>query len=240
MYSNLIIFYKQYPPYIIDLISFEGIRNLSVTTLFIVVFLILGRFINNNQKYLLVKTVSLVTIFFTITNHVIDLNNGNWEIQEDLPLHLCSVSNLIVCFIFFIPKNQKLFEFLFYCGFWGGLMAILTAQINDYDGSYFKYIQYYQSHGTIIMIPLFMLLHLDYKLSNFSWLKVLITLNIIMLIIMPLNFLIGSNYMYLSEAPNIKNPLVFGEWPFYILNWEFFILVLFFITFKFFQLIKRK
>ena len=240
MYSNLIIFYKQYPPYIIDLISFEGIRNLSVTTLFIVVFLILGRFINNNQKYLLVKTVSLVTIFFTITNHVIDLNNGNWEIQEDLPLHLCSVSNLIVCFIFFIPKNQKLFEFLFYCGFWGGLMAILTAQINDYDGSYFKYIQYYQSHGTIIMIPLFMLLHLDYKLSKFSWLKVLITLNIIMLIIMPLNFLIGSNYMYLSEAPNIKNPLVFGEWPFYILNWEFFILVLFFITFKCFQLIQRK
>lgn len=240
MYSNLIIFYKQYPPYVIDLISFEGIRNLSVTTLFIVVFLILGRFINNNQKYLLVKTVSLVTIFFTITNHVIDLNNGNWEIQEDLPLHLCSVSNLIVCFIFFIPKNQKLFEFLFYCGFWGGLMAILTAQINDYDGSYFKYIQYYQSHGTIIMIPLFMLLHLDYKLSKFSWLKVLITLNIIMLIIMPLNFLIGSNYMYLSEAPNIKNPLVFGEWPFYILNWEFFILVLFFITFKYFQLIKRK
>ena len=240
MYSNLIIFYKQYPPYIIDLISFEGIRNLSVTTLFIVVFLIFGRFINNNQKYLLVKTVSLVTIFFTITNHVIDLNNGNWEIQEDLPLHLCSVSNLIVCFIFFIPKNQKLFEFLFYCGFWGGLMAILTAQINDYDGSYFKYIQYYQSHGTIIMIPLFILLHLDYKLSKFSWLKVLITLNIIMLIIMPLNFLIGSNYMYLSEAPNIKNPLVFGEWPFYILNWEFFILVLFFITFKCFQLIKRK
>ena len=240
MYSNLIIFYKQYPPHIIDLISFEGIRNLSVSTLFIVVFLILGRFISYNQKYLLVKTVSLVTIFFTITNHVIDLNNGNWEIQEDLPLHLCSLSNLIVCFIFFIPKNQKLFEFLFYCGLWGGLMAILTAQINDYDGSYFKYVQYYQSHGTIIMIPLFMLLHLDYKLSKFSWLKVLITLNIIMLIIMPLNFLIGSNYMYLSEAPNIKNPLVFGEWPFYILNWEFFILVLFFITFKCFQLIKRK
>ena len=240
MHSNLIIFFKQYPPYIIDLISFEGIRNLLVTTLFILVFLILGRFINNNQKYLLVKTVSLVTIFFTITNHVIDLNNGNWEIQEDLPLHLCSVSNLIVCFIFFIPKNQKLFEFLFYCGFWGGLMAILTAQINDYDGSYFKYIQYYQSHGTIIMIPLFMFLHLDYKLSKFSWLKVLITLNIIMLIIMPLNFIIESNYMYLSEAPNIKNPLVFGEWPFYILNWEFFILILFFLTFKCFQLIKRK
>ncbi len=240
MHSKFLIFFKQYPPYIIDLISYEGIRNLLITSSFILIFLIIGRYISNTRKYLLAKTVSLITIFFTITNHVIDLNNGNWEIQEDLPLHLCSVSNLIVCFILFIPRNQKLFEFLFYCGFWGGLMAILTAQINDYDGSYFKYIQYYQSHGTIIMIPLFMLLHLDYKLSKFSWFKVLITLNIIMLIIMPLNFLIGSNYMYLSEAPNIKNPLVFGEWPFYILNWEFFILVLFFLTFKCFQLIKRK
>tara|TARA_B100001093_G_scaffold85701_1_gene77408 strand:- start:2412 stop:3134 length:723 start_codon:yes stop_codon:yes gene_type:complete len=240
MHSKFLIFFKQYPPYIIDLISYEGIRNLLITSSVILIFLIIGRYISNTRKYLLAKTVSLITIFFTITNHVIDLNNGNWEIQEDLPLHLCSVSNLIVCFILFIPRNQKLFEFLFYCGFWGGLMAILTAQINDYDGSYFKYIQYYQSHGTIIMIPLFMLLHLDYKLSKFSWFKVLITLNIIMLIIMPLNFLIGSNYMYLSEAPNIKNPLVFGEWPFYILNWEFFILVLFFLTFKCFQLIKRK
>ena len=240
MHSKFLILFKQYPPYIIDLISFEGIRNLLITSSVILMFLIIGRYINNSQKYLLAKTVSLITIFFTITNHVIDLNNGNWEIQEDLPLHLCSVSNLIVCFILFIPRNQKLFEFLFYCGFWGGLMAILTAQINDYDGSYFKYIQYYQSHGTIIMIPLFMLLHLDYKLSKFSWFKVLITLNIIMLIIMPLNFLVGSNYMYLSEAPNIKNPLVFGEWPFYILNWEFFILILFFLTFKCFQLIKRK
>ena len=240
MHSKFLILFKQYPPYIIDLISYEGIRNLLITSSVILMFLIIGRYISNTQKYLLAKTVSLITIFFTITNHVIDLNNGNWEIQEDLPLHLCSVSNLIVCFILFIPRNQKLFEFLFYCGFWGGLMAILTAQINDYDGSYFKYIQYYQSHGTIIMIPLFMLLHLDYKLSKFSWFKVLITLNIIMLIIMPLNFLIGSNYMYLSEAPNIKNPLVFGEWPFYILNWEFFILILFFLTFKCFQLIKRK
>ena len=240
MHSKFLILFKQYPPYIIDLISYEGIRNLLITSSVILMFLIIGRYINNSQKYLLAKTVSLITIFFTITNHVIDLNNGNWEIQEDLPLHLCSVSNLIVCLILFIPRNQKLFEFLFYCGFWGGLMAILTAQINDYDGSYFKYIQYYQSHGTIIMIPLFMLLHLNYKLSKFSWFKVLITLNIIMVVIMPLNFLIKSNYMYLSEAPNIKNPLVFGEWPFYILNWEFFILILFFLTFKCFQLIKRK
>ena len=224
----------QYPPYIIDLLSHEGIRNFSITFLLIIFFLWIGRFINIKNKLVFAKAISIITIIITLANHIIDINNSNWDIYENLPLHLCSISNLIVCFILFLPKNQKLFEFLFYCGFWGGLVAILTAQINDYDGSLFKYIQYYSSHGTIIFMPLFMFYHLGYKLSKFSWLRLLIILNICMAIIIPLNFMIGSNYMYLAEAPNIKNPLVFGDWPFYILNWEFIILILFYITYLLF------
>ena len=224
----------QYPPYIIDLLSHEGIRNFSITFLLIIFFLWIGRFINIKNKLVFAKAISIITIIITLANHIIDINNSNWDVYENLPLHLCSISNLIVCFILFLRKNQKLFEFLFYCGFWGGLMAILTAQINDYDGSLFKYIQYYSSHGTIIFMPLFMFYHLGYKLSKFSWLRLLIILNICMAIIIPLNFMIGSNYMYLAEAPNIKNPLVFGDWPFYILNWEFIILILFYITYLLF------
>lgn len=224
----------QYPPYIIDLLSHEGIRNFSITFLLIIFFLWIGRFINIKNKLVFAKAISIITIIITLANHIIDINNSNWDIYENLPLHLCSISNLIVCFILFLRKNQKLFEFLFYCGFWGGLVAILTAQINDYDGSLFKYIQYYSSHGTIIFMPLFMFYHLGYKLSKFSWLRLLIILNICMAIIIPLNFMIGSNYMYLAEAPNIKNPLVFGDWPFYILNWEFIILILFYITYLLF------
>ena len=225
---------KQYPPYIIDLLSTEGIRNFLITFLLILFFIWVARFFAIEKKLAFAKTISIITIIITLANHIIDINNGNWDIYENLPLHLCSISNFIACFILFLPKNQKLFEFLFYCGLWGGLMAILTAQINDYDGSLFKYIQYYSSHGTIIFMPLFMFYHLQYKLSKFSWLRLLIILNICMAIIIPLNFKIGSNYMYLAEAPNIKNPLVFGDWPFYILNWEFFILILFYLTYVLF------
>ena len=225
---------KQYPPYIRDVLSKEGIRNFSITFLLILFFLWIARFIEIEKKLIFAKTISIITIIITSANHIIDINNGNWDIYENLPLHLCSITNLIVCFIFFLPKNQKLFEFLFYCGLWGGMMAILTAQINDYDGSLFKYIQYYSSHGTIIFMPLFMFYHLQYKLSKFSWLRLLIILNICMAIIIPINFKIDSNYMYLAEAPNIKNPLVFGDWPFYILNWEFFILILFYLTYLLF------
>ena len=234
---NLYFFYSfltQHPPYVIDLDSYEGLRNLTITSLYILFFLWIAKSLNIDKKLKVAKMICLMTLFITVLNHVIDINNGNWDIYENLPLHLCSISNLITCFILFIPRSQKLFEFLFYCGLWGGLMAILTAQINDYDGSIFKYLQYYSSHGTIILIPLYMFYHLEYELTNFSWLRVLLILNILMLIIIPFNFEVGSNYMYLAEAPNIKNPLVFGDWPFYILNWEFFILILFYLSYVLF------
>ena len=236
MNSSLLVFFQQrYPPYVIDLISIEGLRNFSITFILILFFLWSARFIELKNKIIFAKTISIITLIITVSNHIIDINNGNWDIYENLPLHLCSISNLIACFILFIPKNQKLFEFLFYCGFWGGLMAILTAQINDYDGSLFKYIQYYTSHGTIIFMPLYMFYHLNYKLSKLSWLKLLLILNICMAIIIPINFKIGSNYMYLAEAPNIKNPLVYGDWPFYIINWEFIIIILFYLTYVIFS-----
>ena len=79
-------------------------------------------------------------------------------------------------------------------------------------------------------------LYSDDKLSKYSWLRTFGILNILMVIILPLNFIIGkgSNYMYLYEVPQIKNPLVFGDWPFYIINWEVIILVLFYLTYLIF------
>jgi len=76
------------------------------------------------------------------------------------------------------------------------------------------------SHSLIIVLPIFMFLHLDLKLPKFSWFKIWIHLNILMAIIMPINFLLDSNYMYVNAPPEVSNPLVIGEWPYYLLIWE--------------------
>ena len=234
MINNL--FSYQYSHYIIDPQSFEGFRNLIISSLIILLILFLSKYLNKNTKLTLAKAICILTIILTLYGHLIDVINDNWRLHEDLPFHLCSISNLITCIILFIPKNNRLFEFLFYCGFLGGLMAILTPQINYYDGGIFMYFEYYISHGIIILIPLYMFYHLEMKLSKYSWLKTFLILNIVMIIVMPLNSLIGSgsNYMYLSESPKIDNPLVFGDWPFYIINWEIIVLILFYFTYLIF------
>jgi len=233
----MIIEIIQNPHYIIDFNSYEGLRNIAITILVVIFILILGKNLNKSKNIFIIKIISLIAIFLTVFGHINDIIIEAWRVEEDLPFHLCSFSNLIVCTIFFVKTNKKVFEFLFYCGFLGGLVSILTPQINYYDGSWYLYISYYVSHGIIMLAPLFMLYNLDYKLSKYSWLRTFGILNILMIFIFPLNFLIGrgSNYMYLYEAPQIKNPLVFGDWPYYIFNWEVIIIVLFYLTYLMFS-----
>ena len=141
MMNNLL--FNQHEHYIIDLQSFEGLRNLTISSLIIISILVVGKYLNKNTKLTLAKAICILAIILTLYGHLIDIVNENWRLHEDLPIHLCSISNLIICVILFIPKNNKLFEFLFYCGFLGGLMAILTPQINYYDGGIFMYLEYY-------------------------------------------------------------------------------------------------
>ena len=217
--------------YIIEIFSDEWVRN-SLGTLFIIVtYLIIGKFMSPKNKLRMGMLLSILLIFTTLTGHTRNIVNGYWNISDNLPLHLCSVSNLIACFILFIPKKNRLFEFLFYAGIIGAIQAFFTPQINNFDGSNYEYLEYYLSHGGIMLLPIFMFKNLGYKLTKYSWIKVVLYLNILLAIVMPLNFIIDSNYMYLANRPNVDNPLIIGEWPYYILFWEVIVVTLTYILY---------
>ena len=217
--------------YVIEFFSNEWIVNTLVSLVVILTLLFIGRILSYNQRLFLAKTIAIFLIISTITEHSRNIMNGYWNISDNLPLHLCGISNLIACFILFTKKNKVLFEFLFYAGIIGGIQAFLTPQINNFDGSFFEYFSYHFSHGSIIFLPIFMYLYLNYEISKFSWLRVVIYLNMVLAFVMPLNFQIDSNYMYLAYPPNVNNPLILGEWPYYILYWEFIIVIFTYTTY---------
>ena len=217
--------------YVIEFFSNEWIINTSVSLVIIIILLLIGRISSYNQRLNLAKAIAVLLIISTLTEHSRNIINGYWNISENLPLHLCGISNLIACFILFTKRNKVLFEFLFYAGIIGGIQAFLTPQINNFDGSFFEYFSYHFSHGGIIFLPTFMYLYLNYELTKFSWLRVVLYLNIVLAFVMPLNFQIDSNYMYLAYPPNVNNPLILGEWPYYILYWEFIIVIFTYTTY---------
>ena len=214
--------------YIIEVFSGEWIRNTVLTILFITTYLFLGKFLGNKNKLIFAKAISVVLIFITITGHTRNIINGYWNPVDNIPLHLCSISNFIACFILFIPKiskESKFFEFLYYAGIIGAFQAFFTPQINNFDGSNYEYIEWYLSHIGIMLLPIYMLKNLGFRLTKFSWLRVVLYLNILLIIVMPINYFIGSNYMYVNGKPEVNNPLIIGEWPIYIFFWEIIIII---------------
>ena len=80
--------------YVIEFLSDEWIRNISITTVCIFLYLFLGKFVSIKNKLNYAKIISFTLIFITLTNHGRLILNGNWNISENLPLQLCSISNL--------------------------------------------------------------------------------------------------------------------------------------------------
>ena len=217
---------------VIDFLSNDWIKNMTITVFFMLCYFFIGFKIKDKHIKTFMKISSLLILFMTLSNHIILLINDSWTLKSNLPIHLCSVSALICCFIGFTKKNQLLFEFLFYAGIIGGLLSILTPQITLYNEYYFFYVMFYFKHASIIAIPLFMRYGLNMKLTKFSWLKVFGLVNLLLLFVLPINALIDSNYLYVSRPPMVNNPLiiedlnkVFGI-PTYVFYWEIILIVL--------------
>ena len=217
--------------YIIDVLTDEWIRNVTVTISSIIIFLWIAKFFNDSSVKLIARLLSLFLLIITLITIIESVLNKKWDIQSHLPLQLCGISQYLACFIAFVPRKKLIFEFLFYCGISGGLVSILTPQITHYDGSMYAYIEYFVSHSLIVLIPIYLLLYSINRLSRFSWLKVFLLLNVLMALIMPLNYLLGSNYMYLNSPPEVENPLIIGEWPYYLISLEFIVIAIFYLIY---------
>ena len=69
-------------------------------------------------------------------------------------------------------------------------------------------------------------------LSNKSWLKVFGLINLVLVIIIPINALLKSNYLYVSSPPQVNNPLIINNLdkimgiPTYVFYWEIIMLTL--------------
>ena len=208
------------PIYVVEFMTDEWKTWTLFSLIFISVPLIVAKFLNRKQKIQITYLIGVIMIIDFITENGGYIMSGTWDVQYNLPIQLCGISSLICCVLPFVKKKDNLFQFVYYTGVIGGIMAILTPQMNYFDGSLRYYLNYYVSHSLIIALPIFMFLHLDHKLPKLSWFKIWIHLNILMAIIMPINFLLDSNYMYVNAAPEVSNPLVVGEWPYYLLIWE--------------------
>ena len=190
-----------------------------IIVLFIAVIIIqLAIRIPPDKRRILMLSIGLLMLVREVARQWYLSEFGLWGIEKSLPLHLCGIS-AILAGIMMIRPEQKGFEFLALMSISGALHAFLTPQLNHGASSY-MIIEYFLSHGGIILIPFYLAIVEGYRVRKGSYIMVILFCQVLLLFIGTVNFLIDSNYMYLNEKPLVKNPMIIGEWPWYILGFE--------------------
>ena len=212
--------------HIVEVMSEEWIRNTFFSTVIILALLVGSSYLKKQVNIYITYIMGIALFVSSITSPLRTYLAGNFSIAVDLPFHLCGISAFICSVMPFLKNKQGLFDFVFYTGIIGGIMGILTPQMSDYDGSFYVYFVFYMRHILIFTMPIYMLRNLGLSLTKKSMVRTLVILNILLAFIMPFNFIVGGNYMYLAEPPQVNNPLIIGEWPYYVIWFEVFVILL--------------
>ena len=151
------------------------------------------------------------------------------KIQTDLPLQLCHFAYwfsviCLICQLYNWNNRQFYFNCAYFLGFSGALQGIITV---DLTGIYTlsDMLALHLQHSFIIMNLLWLIFAYGFKFNYKGVIQAFLFTNSLVLFVGTINYLLDANYMFLCTPPAVDNPLLFGEWPYYILNLE----IIFFI-----------
>lgn len=153
-----------------------------------------------------------------------------------LPLHICNFTLFLVG-IMLIKKNYNLFKVSY---FWsiGSFAAILTPDLTESFPDPLN-IFFFFSHFIMIGGILYSIKHYHFRPNFKDCITAFIILNIIMIVVFPIDFILDTNFMYLRERPLGDVFWFLGEWPIYIFWFDVITFILFILFYMPFKFIKR-
>jgi hypothetical integral membrane protein (TIGR02206 family) len=182
--------------------------------------------------------LALLMLLLHVGLHVWYITTGNWTPKQSLPFHLCTFTLLLSILLLFF-RNFYLYEFVFFAGILGALQALLTPVL-DIAFPHFWYFYFFIGHGGILLTAFFMTAVEGFRPTWKSVGRTMLWLNVLMVLVIPVNAITGANYMFLARKPKTVSLLDYlGPWPWYILSLEVVALVLCIVLFLPFLLFER-
>ncbi len=207
---------------------------ISIITSFLIVQLLIR--IPPDRRKLLMIFLGFFLLSLEMVRHYHLYNLGLWSVSASLPIHLCGIARILAG-IMLIRPNKIGFQFLALIGSPGALHALLTPQLN-HGRTDFMIFEYYASHTGIMLTPIIFAIVLGYRIKNKSWIDAFISLQFLLVFVGLSNYLLDANYMYLAERPLVNNPMIVGNWPWYIFGFEFLGFIHIYVFYKLYKLFK--
>lgn len=152
--------------------------------------------------------------------HAWSVYYGKWNIQQNLPLHLCSIFIWGSIFML-ITRNYPFYELAYFLGLGGAIQAVLTPDAGIYGFPHFRAFQTVADHGALIAAVMYMTWVEGYRPTLHSFKRMFVWANLYMGFVFGINLLIGSNYMFIARKPDFPTLIdMLAPWPWYILQLE--------------------
>jgi hypothetical integral membrane protein (TIGR02206 family) len=178
-----------------------------IISLIIIIFLIFLLYILKNKlkdekkEKIYSSVIGTILILHQISLYYWYIDNNKLSLRESLPLYLCRLS-LILCIVMLFTKSHKIFDIVYFWGLGGASIALLFHDTSLFSFPHYIFIQFFISHGSILISIFFMIFVHNYS-PNLSSLKRTFKWTIIFFMVtIPTNYLISSNYSYLRCKPN--------------------------------------
>lgn len=166
-----------------------------------------------------------------------------------LPLHLCSISAVLVL-LYLITKKEIILELLILQGIVGAIVTFVFPSTEAFPFTY-EYIRFFLSHTLLFITPMFYIIIEKKKIDAKILKKAFISIHIFAAIAVFFNLVWGSHYMYIlpDNEENLYHflpllgPMPFlGNWPWVIVVGELLVFPVYFLFYfglrKFQTLIK--
>ena len=201
-----------------ELVLLSPSHIISVSLCLLVIIFIPKYFVNKSQKHK--KALMYFIIFLLLINQVMDfyregILSNQW--QEGLPLHLCDFSTMAII-LYFLTQNRNFFVFAFFFGIAGGGMSILTPD-TIYGFPYVGYIQSQIGHTMILLGVTYAMVIDEQRPYINDVFKALLYASVLLIFTYFMNYILGTNYWFLSEKPVGDNITSFMRAePFHIID----------------------
>jgi len=176
--------------------------------------------------------------FTVILGTFVHLYKGNFNTQEDLPLHLCSFLALVIP-VLSVTKKFVYYEIFFFLILAGTLQSLITPDEHNYLN--FPFFRYWFVHAGLVIFMFYATFIYEMRPTLKSVGKSFLGMQAYMLFTFILNYFLGSNYFFTNRKPDAATALdLFGDWPQYIFVVEILVIPYFMLIYLPFYLTKKK
>ena len=151
-------------------------------------------------------------------------------LAQKLPLDLCRL-NAFLCAAMLLKRSYSLFEVAYFWSMAGSVAAMVTPDLaHGFPHSLF--VIFFLTHALVVFAVLFAIFAYQFWPTLRSVGKAFAVSLLYMALIVPINYLLDTNYFYLRAKPDGPSALdLFGPWPWYVIVGVFAALVLFLVSY---------